>query len=169
MLKLMGALAVIGACLALGSYRAAELRARARLLSALCSALELLSSEITCRLTDLPDAAERLSLGGPAASRDFFAMLAQRMERIGERGFSEIWDECVAELPSLAEAERSALCELGLALGRYGAQEQAQAIALCRDTLGAAAERESGEAARGGKLATSLGLTVGLLLAVLLI
>lgn len=167
MLKAAGAFLIVLACTLAGRVRARELHRRARLLAALAAALELLRGEVVSRLAPLPEAAERLAASGPAETRDFFTLLVHRMGELGERPFSEIWDDCVAAL-ALRPRENAALRDLGANLGRYGAEAQDAALGRCMALLGSAAAEAEAEAARGGKLSVGLGLTAGLMLAVLL-
>lgn len=167
-MKIAGAVLIIASFAAYGAIRAAELRYRARLLSALCSALELMRSEITARLTPVPEVAALLSECGPVETRDFFALLRRCLDRLGELEFAEIWLDCARSLP-LRDEELSALSDLGGSLGRYGAAEQGAAISRCMERLGEYARRAGAEANSGGRLCTGLGLTAGALLAVLLI
>lgn len=167
MLKAAGAVLIVLACTLAGRARARELHRRARLPAALAAALELLRGEVVSRLAPLPEAAERLAASGPAETRDFFALLARRLGELGERTFSELWAAC-ADTLALPPREADALRDLGASLGRYGAEAQDAALGRCIACMTGAADEAAQEAARGGKLSVGLGLTAGLMLAVLL-
>ena len=166
--RIIGAVLIVAAFSLAGSVKGAELRSRARRLAALVSSLELMRGEVVDRLTPVPDIAERLAVSGPEESRAFFQLLSSELERLGELAFSDIWSSCTGIL-GLREAETEALCDLGRSLGRYGAEEQNTAISRCMNLLGTFAERAREEAVSGAKLYGGLGITVGLLLAVMLI
>ncbi|MEG1632701.1 MAG: stage III sporulation protein AB [Oscillospiraceae bacterium] len=168
MIKAVGAFMIVSAFFLWGRSRAEELKAHARLLSALLSSLELIRSEVTARLTPIPEIAERLAASGPGETREFFGRLGAELTALGEREFSEIWSSCAAEL-KLREDELSALADAGRSLGRYGVREQDAALSRCMEILGAAAADARAEAAGGGRLWTGLGITAGLILAVALL
>lgn len=168
MIKVVGAILIIAAFSLLGAARVAELKCRARRLAALVSALELMRGEVVDRLAPMPEIAERLAATGPEESRGFFRRLSSDMECLGEKAFSEIWSSCAADL-GLRHDETETLCDLGRSLGRYGIDEQEAAIARCMSLLGAFTDAARSEAASGGRLYGGLGITAGLLLAVMLI
>ncbi len=132
------------------------------------SALELMRCEVVDRLAPVPDIIERLAVSGPEASRCFFRQLSLEIAGLGEREFSEIWSSCVGTL-DLRHEEAEAMRGLGRSLGRYGAAEQDGAISRCMALLESFAAQAREEAAAGTKLYGGLGVTVGLLLAIMLI
>lgn len=161
-----GALIVAAFALAaLGSV--ARAKRRARLLEALCASLELLRGEVVTRLTPLPDCAALLSRTGPAECREFYASLGLAMDSLGELEFSRLWEACVSAL-ELGEEAQSALADLGRSLGRYAAAEQGAAIDRCLARLGPLAARERAALRDSARLKLGLGLSAGLLLAVIL-
>lgn len=168
MIRILGALLIVTAFSLAGAAVSAELRARARRLAALCSALELLRGEVVDRLAPVPEIAERLAASGPEEARAFFRCLSLELERLGEKAFSEIWSSCAGSI-GLRPGELEALCGLGRCLGRYGADEQNAAISRCMAILGAFAKKAEDEAASGARLYGGLGVTVGLLFATVLI
>lgn len=168
MFKIVGAVMVITACALWGSLKGGELRAHDALLTSLIFALETVRAEITARLTPMPEIAEKLARTGPAETRRFFALLESRLGELGDREFSELWNDCVETL-YLPRDEESVLRDVGRSLGRYGPAEQNAAIVLCMDAL-TAAEREARAASRSGsRLWTGVSLAAGMLLAVMLI
>lgn len=168
MLKAGGAVLIIIALTACGSLRASELKFRARLLGAMTAALEIMRMEIVSRLAPLPEVCGRLAETGPVEARQLFSALCRRLPELGARSFADIWTEEAAALP-LKSGELAALCDLGGALGRYGAEEQGAAIERCMEILSLAAREAGAEAVSGGRLSTGVGLTAGLILAVMLI
>ncbi len=168
-MKAIGAALIVTSGALWGSFRAWELRERYRLLEAVASALELLSGEVTCRLTPLPEAAELLARSGPEVLRDFFGGLAADMDQLGRRGFADIWRERVAALQGLDGDEAEALGALSGTLGRYGAQEQQGALERCREYFTLRARQAQAQCDTTGRMYAGLGVTAGLITAVALL
>lgn len=166
-MRLLGALLTAAAFAALGVSEALRLRRRARLISALCSGLELLRGEIVSRLAPMPEAAERLALHGPEPARKFYAAVCAGLENLGGAEFSEIWRGAL-DLLDMDGPARAAMEDLGGSLGRYGAEEQASAISACELELRRAAERAAQEAEVTGRLRAGLAAGAGLILAIVL-
>ena len=137
-MRLVGAALIAAAFAALGVSESLRLRRRARLVSALCSGLELLRGEIVSRLAPMPEAAERLARYGPEPARGFYAAVCAGLENLGG------------------------------SLGRYGAAEQAAAISACEQELRREAERAAQEAQVMGRLRAGLAAGAGLILAIVL-
>lgn len=166
-MRFIGAAILTAAFSAMGLAEALRLKKRARLISDVASGLELLSSEITSRLAPMPEAAERLALYGPESTRTFYAAVCAGLENLGGSEFSEIWLGALALL-DLSETARASLTNLGGSLGRYGAGEQASAIAACEAELRREAIRASEEARIMGRLRAGLAAGGGLILAIVL-
>ena len=139
-MRFVGAALIAAAFAALGVSESLRLRRRARLVSALCSGLELLRGEIVSRLAPMPEAAERLARYGPEPARGFYAAVCAGLENLGGAEFSEIWRRALGLL-DLPDPARAAMENLGGSLGRYGAAEQAAAISACEQELRREAER----------------------------
>lgn len=166
-MRLLGAALIAVAFAAWGFSEALRLRRRARLISALCSGLELLRGEIVSRLAPMPEAAERLAVNGPEPTRKFYAAVCAGLENLGGAEFSEIWRGAL-DLLDIDGAARAAMENLGGSLGRYGAAEQASAISACELELRREAERAAQEAQVMGKLRAGLAAGAGLILAIVL-
>ena len=147
-MRLVGAALIAAAFAALGVSESLRLRRRARLVSALCSGLELLRGEIVSRLAPMPEAAERLARYGPEPARGFYAAVCAGLD--------------------LPDPARAAMENLGGSLGRYGAEEQAAAISACEQELRREAERAAQEAQVMGRLRAGLAAGAGLILAIVL-
>ena len=165
-MRLVGAALIAAAFAALGVSESLRLRRRARLVSALCSGLEL-RGEIVSRLAPMPEAAERLARYGPEPARGFYAAVCAGLENLGGAEFSEIWRRALGLL-DLPDPARAAMENLGGSLGRYGAAEQAAAISACEQELRREAERAAQEAQVMGRLRAGLAAGAGLILAIVL-
>lgn len=166
-MRLVGAALIAAAFAALGVSESLRLRRRARLVSALCSGLELLRGEIVSRLAPMPEAAERLARYGPEPARGFYAAVCAGLENLGGAEFSEIWRRALGLL-DLPDPARAAMENLGGSLGRYGAAEQAAAISACEQELRREAESAAQEAQVMGGLRAGLAAGAGLILAIVL-
>ena len=170
MLKLLGALLLLGGGLALGLGAVGELDARSRGLAAVAASLNLLEGELAFRLPPMPDLLETLSRRAPPPANSFFAVCGRGMDRLGERPFEAIWTDALEKEPmGLAEEDRSALRELGPVLGRYGPEDQRRAAEAVRMRLEAAAERVRERRRREGRAYGTLGLAMGAFVTILLL
>ena len=170
-LRLLGALAVTGACTLWGLLKAAALRRSADTVSALCCVLEQLRWEITALCTPLPELIERLASDAPLLCRDWLESLRQSMAQQPEARFSSLWQEALAQKPDLlppGEA-REALSLLGQSLGRFDASAQGEAISRCLRTLERAGAEAAEKARTGGRLYSGLGLSAGVILVIFLL
>lgn len=170
MLKLMGAMLLLGGGLALGLGAVGELDTRARGLSAMAAALNLLEGELAFRLSPMPDLLETLAHRAPQPAAAFFTACGRGMEHLGERPFEMIWADALAEEPmGLADEDRLVLRELGPVLGRYGLEDQRRAAEAARQRLEAAAERVRECRRREGRAYGTLGLAMGAFVTILLL
>jgi stage III sporulation protein AB len=172
MIRLLGAVLLVTACGSMGLSRSFELRRRVENLTALVSALELMRSEIGQLLTPLPELAERLSEEAPERARPLFTALLAGLPQLGELPFSRLWGDAVnlaGDRLLLRRDERDALRTLGLSLGGSGAQEQEGAIHNCTARLSLYLASARAEAEGRCRLYTALGLSAGLLLAIVLL
>ncbi len=170
MMRLMGAALVVAGCGALGLRAAARLEGRVRDLGELAAGLDTLRRELGWRLSPLPDGLEAAgrALHGPAA--DFFAQCARRARAPDGQAFQEVWRAELDAAPLRLKPEDRALLErLGPVLGRYDGDSQRLALeegaAGLRALQGAAADERN----RLGRVYGVLGVTTGLLAAIVLL
>lgn len=162
--KIAGALLMAFAGAALGVERSARVKLRARLLSALCAALGVMAEEISLLRTPLPELFGQLAERGPEETRAFFAELSAA----DGSPLSERWSACADELPIRVE-EREVLRALGLSLGRYDAASQCTQIEHVRAQLQRMTEEARSERDGKAKTYVGLGLSLGAMLAVILL
>ena len=166
----VGALLILGACLAISAVGIRERRGRLRTLDGLDAALCLMEAEIGSRAAALPELAGFLATRCPGGAARFFQQLSGSLDALGEQTFYSLWVFCVRQaLPELKETERQPLLELGRSLGRYSLDCQTKAIRLCRERIRqeAAAARES--FARDSRLIWGLSFAGGAFLLILLL
>ena len=165
----MGAALLVGGCGAVGFSAAGRLARRVEVLRALLGALEGMERELSFRLTPMPELLERAAESPPPAG-ELFARCRARLDELGERPLSQLWRESVEDTPlGLTGPALLALEELGDVLGRYDGEEQRAALARTRAELGRALEQAREESEKQGRMYRALGLTVGAMLAILLL
>lgn len=165
-MRLTGALLLTAAGLMAGLSGAGRLSRRAGMREALCRMLAMLGFELGRFRTPLPALFELLArrLDGEGAA--LCRRTAEGLETLGERDFSQIWEAALEPLP---EQERDILLPLGTVLGRYDAQEQAQAVARCLRDMELARDSARAEAGEKGRVYTALGGAAGVMLSILLL
>ena len=170
MVKAVGALLTVGGCLKLALEAAGSLSRRVRALESWGTVLERLEGELAFRLPDMPRLLETLAQGAASPAAETLTAVRGGLEELGESSFEELWERAVTrENPCLSEEERQTLCRLGGVLGRYGWQEQHQAVERLRQLLAAQAETVRETLRKEGRLYSTLGLTLGLFLTIILL
>lgn len=169
MLKLVGALLLIGGMGYLGLSAGRELTRRTVLLAQLIGALERLRGELVFRLTPLPVLCGKLSDGLSAPLEDFFLTCARWTEE-QEGGFTQGWKRAVGELrPHLEEEAARYLEEMGLGLGRCDGEEEDRRLEAGLERLRGCLARMEEDTRRRRRLYGMLGVTAGAFFTVLLI
>ena len=167
MTRLLGCCLLLLGC-GLGGFLAGEtLRNRQRVLEELLEALAMLERDLLLRRPPLPELMEALSREAPPLTRELFLGSARALESLERQSFPESWETLCRELPALEEEDRRVLNTLGRSLGRWSAQEQAESIRQCRQTLREHAQRAEADCRTKLPLYHTLGWTAGALLAVL--
>ena len=128
----------------------------------------MLQSEICRRRAPIAEVAETLSETAPGAAGRLFANLRALLPMMDTLDFRLLWKRSVAAL-GLESDEVYALERLGLCLGRYEAEAQSSEIEACIRRISALETRAGERAASGGRLYTGLGVTLGLMTAVLIV
>lgn len=157
---------VIG-CALCGRSMAGSMIRRNVLAEELISALKVLRVHIVCQLEPVCEALE-------ATGNVLFAQIAERTS--DERNVYAAWRDvlCAATkrggtADALGDRERTALDRLFKQIGASGRDEQDVAIRACISSFEVICEKTAERAATIGRLYTSLGMLIGLALAVLMI
>ena len=170
MLRLLGAALVVGGGAWAGLGAVGELERRTRDLDAWCDALERMESELSFRLSAMPELTERLSHSVRPPVKEVFLDLRGDLNRLGEISFEELWREAVAAHPgALGGEELDELKTLGSVLGRYGWAEQCRSLESARQTLAGRAAQAREELRQKGKVYAALGVSLGAFLTILLL
>lgn len=171
MLRLIGAVLVIGATGAMGLSGVRRLRARVAAIGSLVVSLELMESEICSRLAPMRQVLEQLSDEAPDPARKLFRNAAAGMERLGKFAFSQIWREAVKSTRELGlrQDEAETLSELGLCLGRYDVKEQSESILRVKRRMESFLKRAEAERDRDSKLHAFFGIASGVFAVIILL
>lgn len=147
-----------------------EEKQRLQTLRELSAAVSALGAELSLHLTDLPQLTGLMAERAPGDAGRFFTLLAGRMEMLGERSFSSLWQEVAREtLKHLDGDSLAVFLNLGDTLGRYEVGEQLAALEGCRTALDRAAEELSAALPDRRRISFGLWSAAGALLAILLI
>ncbi len=171
MLRLVGAILVAGGATAVGLAAAGMLKTRVDVLSSLVLALDTIHTEITFRLTPLPELMRLLEKQTSPPANELFINCTKHMDELGQKTFSSIWITAVEESAALGltRDEKQILEELGVFLGRYDAESQVKAIAYTRHRLQRVLDGALDDRQKQGKLYKMLGVITGAAVVIILI
>lgn len=169
MLRWVGAALVFAGCGALGILLAGRLSGKVKALRAMAAALEQMEREMGFRLASMPELLESAAktVGPPADG--FFQRCLDGLEQLGEKSLAEIWEETLDWAGDLGDPALAALRGLGVVLGQYDGESQRESLAGTRRELERCLQEARAEQARLGRVYTTLGITAGAVLAILLL
>jgi stage III sporulation protein AB len=129
-----------------------------------------MKSEIRDMLTPMPELIKLLSLQIPPPAGGMFEMCSRLMHEGDCRSFRESWRRSVLETPDLCllAEEEEVLCELGISLGRYNAEDQCRAIDKASKRLELFLQLEEKDRADKSRVNAMLGLGTGIVIAIVL-
>ncbi len=170
MVRILGAVLVVGCCSLLGLVTAGRSAQRLRSLRSLLSALEQMKAELSELLMPLPELMLGLRLRAEQPAAEFFAQVGWLTEK-KRLPFRTAWEQAAEETESLClrPEETKALSALGAVLGRYDAETQSAAVERTIRQLTLFRELEEKDRARRNKVSAALGLGAGITLAILLL
>lgn len=172
MLKLLGAILIIGSSGALGLAARQSLRARIAAIDGFLKALETIESEIVCRLTPCDELIARLAAEGDPHTAAVFTALAARIRQNDGLSLSYKWGRAFREQGpacGLREAEIGILSDAGSFLGRYDSEQQSRLLRLTARRLSSLREEASEDLKNKGSLYRTCGLTLGILAVIVLL
>lgn len=172
MLKLMGAILVLGSCAALGLSARQELRRRVTTADSMLLALSLISSEISCRRTPLPEIIQELAQHDDPVIGCIFRGLQRRMREQNGLSLGYLWSATLRdnrEHVGMGRAECGILCSAANYLGRYDAAEQIAGLEQVSHRLQLARQSAERELASKGRLYRTCGIAAGLLVILVLL
>lgn len=170
MIRLTGAVMLAAGAAALGLAAVARLEGRVRDLRGAIAGLEGMRLALTSCLAPLDEMLSAAAEAAEGRARAVFSYCGEGLKKSGRQRFGALWYAALEELPlCLEEQDLEALRPLGGVLGRYDGDSQAQAlsrsISLLKGQLDSAVEQRRSQ----GKVYGTVGISVGLFLAILLI
>lgn len=171
MLRMMGAVLLVGGTGAVGVGQALKLRRRAETLRQLSCAAGALRREITLQSTPMPQLLRELERLSDDPVKRLFSRTAYLLRELSNRSFVLLWQQAAAEtLGGILKREELSVVEtMGTWLGRYDARQQEDALAKVQALLDTFAQAAAEEARREGRVRTALGLAAGACSAILLL
>ncbi len=163
MVKVIGAVMTGFACGYFGFRLSMALRTRAKSLADIRTSLEMLESEINFSVNKLKKAFIRADRNG------LFAAAAEGME---DKGIKIAWRDAVYASKSklcLSDADNDILLMLGKNIGKTDTDDQLKNIRYIKTMIGEQEKQAQGEYSRFGRLYSSGGVLVGLMLVIILI
>lgn len=168
--RLLGAILLAAGGLGMGLSAAREISRRLETLESWIHALALMEGELSFSLPDLPRLLEDLSRRCPGPAGRALATVLAGLDGLGERSFSQIWNQSLGGTAgSLGEEDLELLYRLGGLLGYGGGEERRRAAERTRRLLEKRATELRGSRERKGRTYGVLGLSLGCLLAILLL
>lgn len=169
MLQIAGKILVFLGISALGFQYALGLKRRASCLRDFLGALERLERELNFALLPVDVLLAQMKESSRATVRQFFVHCETRFLTRGEERLEEIWAGALLEASMpLSDEDKRLIQEIGGVMGRYDGDSQKQAFARIHDRLKRQQEEAAEEAARMSKVYTVLGLSLGLMVALML-
>lgn len=169
-MRVLGVVLVLLGSLLLGFVWQRGQKRRIACLAGLSAALTRLEAELAGKNASLPVIALILAEEANGAEGAFFSALSQKLSALGERSFRELWCEATeAELPALTTMEKSAMRELGGALGRYPMEMQLASLSRCRSLFEEHLARARTTLPNDARLVWGLAASSGLLLLIVLL
>jgi len=171
MMKILGAVLIIGASTLFGYYKASLYAARPRQIRQLIHALKRLATEIGYGSTPLPEALARLSSQCSRPLNRMFGIIADRLRTGSSDTAKDVWQESVRLFwgqTAMKSPERETMLELGSSLGISDRENQLKHIELAVTLLQHEEAAARDEQLKYEKLSRSLGVLGGALIVILI-
>ena len=171
MRKALGAASILFACFFAAMYRIRSKRARIALLHSLRGSMNMLLRELSERKRPMREILSSIAdrYAGQAAGR-FYERLAEDLNGLGERSFSQIWDEALREVfDAQGETLAEILSPVGLSLGGSELEPQYAALRNAARQLEETAEAEREALPGEMRLSCGLSLSLGAMLVIMLL
>lgn len=172
MLKLVGAILIVGGCLGLGLVKRQKLIMRVQVIEELLHILDLLKSEIRYGKATLPECCRHISehIGEPY--RNFFHQVFLHMQQNTGENFESVFEEkfriCCSSLP-IEETDRKEFLQFVSSNSFMEDRMQLGTIEKTQDTLRHKLEILEKDNAEKCRMAVGLGAMSGLFLIIILL
>lgn len=134
MIKLIGAVIVLGSLAVMGFIKALSLEKRLEILNEFEKSLVLLTGEIKYSAATLPEAVSSVGNRTNGYIKDFYNNVSKRVAGSPEIMFSKIWEEEIKNIfnvEMLDTEDAEIISELGAQLGHLDISMQLRSIELC--------------------------------------
>lgn len=168
-IKWMGAILIVLGCGGVGFSIAANYKREMRALNALVGALEYIHSELTYRLTPLPDLFYKASLVTGEGIGSLFRELASEMEQQISPDAACCMEVLLRRRRDIPEQARLALKEMGKSLGNFDLEGQVRELSAVHQRCTRQLEKLSEQKEDRIRQYQTLGICAGAVLAILLI
>lgn len=147
-----------------------RLKVRVSALKSFLGAIQLFQAEIVFRRTPLPDILPLVERECPGAASAFFRQVGARMTETGA-GFSSAMNQLLPQLRffELRQDELDWIASVGHIAGRYDAPMQADRLSVVISRLERSLQQAQEEYGQKGKLYRALGVTAGIMIALVAI
>lgn len=171
MIKLIGSILIILGTVLCGLKSILKMRRRVKSLRSVCTSLGIMESEITDRLTPMPELLEILSDEALYPASELYSTVKGKLDHLGNNSFSELWSDALDDAAALMlnAHEKQILCELGMSLGRYNAYEQKKAIEYTLRRLETQAKKAERDSEKDSRVQAVLGLAAGIFTVIIFI
>ncbi len=164
LLKMMGAVLVIGACGVYGLFSANRLRRRIEHIVSIRLALGYLEKEINYLHSPLPIALSRSAQNADEPAKSFFSNVSADLYNRAGITLSEAWRQNLDKIRSISELKTEDIELLGAMsaqLGMSGVEEQLKMFAMIQEQLKILENKARQEEASGRKLRVYGGFAFG--------
>ena len=172
MLKLLGAILMIGGGGALGMAARQGLRERITAIDGFLKAFERIENEIVYRLTPCDELMTLLAEEGEAQIQPVFSGIAERLKRSDGLSLPYKWGRAIQEegpACGLKGEEIGILCDAASFLARYDSEQQRHSLRLTQSRLRAVREEAADDLKNKGSLYRTCGLVLGVLAVIVLL
>jgi len=171
MLKMLGAAVIILTCSVSAVRAVVRLNSRVRSLRSLCLCADVMKNEIGENLMPVPELFELLAEMGDGPAGRLFENARLGLGMLGRESLYSIWKKAVENTPGLGltQTEKETVEEMGLCLGRYGAENQAAMLGRIAFRLETYRKRAEEERGRDIKLQAYLGVISGVFVVIVLL
>lgn len=168
MIKILGAVLIVGSCSAMGLFMNKGLRDRAAALKSFMSAFEIIKAEIIFRALPLGQIMTILDKEALGSASHFFSSVGAEMEasQLSFSGACSLWVDSL-KLYGLGKNDVGCISGALYSLGKYDAATQAEAIDKAVTALDYELGIARNELAQKGKLYRAMGVTIGIMIALI--
>ena len=172
MLKVLGALLVIGSFTGIGITQRQQFRRRVIALGDMLSALDMISAELSFHLTSIPDIVAKLAADTRSSICGLFQPMQQLMRQDDNLSMTFKWMKSMREYGAsvgLTQDDVVILCDLAEFIGKYDVQAQLNSIAYVKTRLTKQLDIASMEMKSKGNVYRTCCVAAGILLVLVLI